>query len=479
MKKITNINFLNNILKNKQNKFLLIILFSAFIVRLLFILFGAKYLYGDNIYTTNDTPSYVNSFLNLLNHGYYTHDFRVEDAAFGRLPGYPFFWGIHYLIFGKATYLAVAITQAILDSLIVIFVFKIVEKLTKNQHAPYIGALIIAFNPFTIMWVSISTTEIFATFLSTLVLYVFLCKNWFYKKPVWLGLLIVLTLFTRVYLGILLPVILIAAFFIESNKKLFLRKAFLVLFSFLIAYSIWPIRNYLSYNKIELLKPKTAGYITLSDDVHSFRSWVYCWNVSDWDPWFEEIIHTNQQVNFPDEIFSNQQERLYADTLVELCRTCGGGFHAWTNSDILEKNCNDEIVKGFTKLKTSYTRNNFLNVYFIIPLKNLWKSFFDINFQSQKDSSFIKTMILTILALFRGLIISLGLFYALIKIRNSGFLLIALFSTFMLFFLTTIIRNIEIRYYIQVDIFLIISFSVFAGIIISKLKLFFNKKNKT
>lgn len=462
--------YVKHLLNYRENKVLFILFLGALIIRLLFVFFGAKYLYGDRIFETNDTFSYVQSFLNLLNHGEYTFDFGIKDAYFGRLPGYPFFWGLHYLIFGTKTFMAVAFSQSILDSLSVVLAYLIIFKVTKSLKAAKIGALIALFNPFTIMWVTINTTEIFATFLAVLVLYKVICKSWFYRKPLLLGLLLAACFYTRVYLIFLLPIILFVFFITSGNRKIAFKKGLVIVASFLFLYSFWPIRNYVFHDEIQFLKPKTAGYATLTEDVLSFRDWVYCWNSSDWSPWFEQIINTKEEVKFPKDVIINNEERLLVDSLIVMCRTCGGGFHSWKSSDILADNCNHDIAIGFNKLRKIYTKRSFLTVYVKIPLLNLQKAFFDFNIESVSSSSKLILMIFAFLVGLRGIIMVIGLVFSFIKFRTSLLLIIGLFSFFMLILLSLFIRQVEIRYLIQVDMYLIISFAVFLGLFIFKNK---------
>src|SRR5688572_22919140 len=95
-----------------KNPLLYILLLGLFL-RLLFLWKGAAIYYGpDSVHKNGDTFSYVLSFQNLAEKGHYTFDESIPDASFGRLPGFPFFYGLHYLVFGKSTaYVATAISQ--------------------------------------------------------------------------------------------------------------------------------------------------------------------------------------------------------------------------------------------------------------------------------------------------------------------------------------------------------------------------------
>lgn len=115
------------------------------------------------MYKFGDSDSYT-GFKTYLEHGIYSFDLTHPDARFGRMPGYPLFWGIHYVLFGEGVWKAIAISQAVLDSLSTLLVFLIVQKACSTK-AGLLSAVIHAVYPFSIMWVSITGTETVATFL--------------------------------------------------------------------------------------------------------------------------------------------------------------------------------------------------------------------------------------------------------------------------------------------------------------------------
>src|SRR5215208_5212074 len=112
-----------------QKRYMMIIAGVALFIRLAYILFGF-YSGGTSFFVNNDSFSYTDSIINFFEKGIYSFDVDFPDAAFGRLPGYPLFWGLHYLIFGKHAYFAVAITQAVLDSLATYLVYEVLINLT-------------------------------------------------------------------------------------------------------------------------------------------------------------------------------------------------------------------------------------------------------------------------------------------------------------------------------------------------------------
>src|SRR5215216_3445624 len=138
-------------IKAGRKRYVLLIACAALFIRLAYIIFGF-YSKGDSFFVNNDSFSYTDSIINFFEKGIYSFEPDFPDAAFGRLPGYPLFWGLHYLIFGKHAYFAVAITQAVLDSLATYLVYEILINLTKNRTTALLAALIYCSYFFSVFW---------------------------------------------------------------------------------------------------------------------------------------------------------------------------------------------------------------------------------------------------------------------------------------------------------------------------------------
>jgi len=342
--------------KNKKVDVLIIFLLALFI-RLLFLFYGAEVFYDGSIHLNGDSGSYSQSFINLYNTGQYTHDPNVPDASFGRLPGYPFFWGLHYMLFGvENVYFAVAVSQIVLDSVSAVLVFLIALFFVKNLTPAFISGTFYALYPFAIVWVPITGTETLASFLTLFLFYLFITKKHTTWHLILAGIILSLAFYTREYLGILLPLASLY-FWRKYGFQSGLQKSLILGLVFLLFYTPWPARNYFNHQKIILLKPATAGYARYTEDVASFRSWLFAWHPSDWNPWFEEIVHGSEKVEFPSWVFSTEDQKQTVNQLVELCRTCGSGFHVWrTNKPLARDDCNEEIKIGFQGLKASFVK---------------------------------------------------------------------------------------------------------------------------
>lgn len=100
---------------------------------------------------------------------------------------YPFFQAIIYKFAGWGNHQAVYIANAVLDSIVAVFVFLLLRFGFKRKFIAWIGLVLYAVNPFTSGYVGVGLSEILATFFIAGTLVVGL---WFIKKPgIFVGLL--------------------------------------------------------------------------------------------------------------------------------------------------------------------------------------------------------------------------------------------------------------------------------------------------
>lgn len=434
----------------------------AFSIRIVFLVWGAGYFYEQSIHLNGDSRSYTQSFLNLYYEGHYSHDFSVEDASFGRLPGYPFFWGLHYLLFGwEKVNFAVSFTQVFLDSFSAILVFLLAYQLTQRPKPSLIAGLVYAVYPFSLVWTTIVGTEILATFLTLLIAYILFQNANRIPHLVLIGFLLSFAFYTREYLGILVLFAGIYLFF-RNPFSLAIRKLSVILVVFTLLYLPWPIRNYLNHGRIVFLKPTTAGYAAYAEDVNSFRKWLFSWHPSDWQPYFDEIVFSDNDVNFPEWVFANNEERQKINHLIRLSRECGSGFSVWNPQRIIEKKpCTEEISSGFMDLRNSFIRNNPRVFFLDVPAKNVFKSFFNLRVDSQKNKSGVQYFVFQLLFFGRGVALIFALVAGLCcTVKVERYFLLGFFA-FMLLFISFYIRQVEMRYLLQAETLILPFLAIF------------------
>ncbi len=457
----------------KIDKIIFVILSLGLIVRILFLFYGADVYYGNLKFETSDTESYTQSFINLIEKGHYTFMPENKEAAFGRLPGYPFFFGIHYLLFGaKNALLAVAITQLLLDTINIFLLGAIAFRISGNLLANYITAFIYAVYPFSIVLTTITATESLSIFLISLWLYLLLRLDDRNKGYILVGITIAVCFFVREFLGIILPITCLYVFLKFKNHISFtqlFKRVLIISISFMSIYMWWPIRNYVYHEQVILIKPSGAGYLSVTEDVISFMNWYHSWSNDD-NKWFAEMI-SDDNVEFPEDIFASEDEKKLADSLVALSRNCGTGFYFRKNKAPYPENspnCNSTIAAGFTKLKTSYKKNHPIAYYFKIPLLNLQKAFFKSNIEKPKKG-FVDFIVRSFFAT-RSILLVLGVLYLFYAVRKKIALLpILLYFLFIYPFICFYLRSLEMRYIIHADVLLLIPAGILLALLIGKI----------
>lgn len=467
----------------KKNIFIIILL--GFIIRIIFYFFGAELYYGkSDFHLGGDTFWWVNFIVNLIEHGCYCNDVNDSLSCFARTPGYSFFIGVFYILSGKNTELALKLIpffQILLDCFCIYFIFSISSKSFNNTKIGLICSLLYSFYPFTIVWNVIVYAESLSIFLFLFSIYLIInSKNYFYF--IIAGIVLGIAILTRIQIIVSIPIFLFCVFYFLKLKKQtetnYLSKFFLFAIALIFTYSLWPIRNYLNYDKF-ILSQHLGDKYHWSPDYMKFME--YIWSVKvDHEPQLTQII-SNNQVTFPEASYIITQDSLLIDEMVKLARSCGEGFSYFSRSAgytdfVIKKEdcCNERLVEIFDTLINHQKKYNSTNYYLKVPLQNLKKSIFKTNLK--KASSEIVFNVGKLLFLMRTILIFLGLagilviFYKLKSKTNFITLLTFLYFIVWYFFQCFIYRNMEIRYLIHSDILLLITGSYLIHEILIKIK---------
>lgn len=180
-----------------------------------------------------------------------------ETPEILRTPGYPFFVGLLYYLFGIKPWVPIFF-QLLLDSVSCLLLYEIVLKFSNSRIALF-ASLFYAFDPFFIFYSVTLLSEILFIFL-LLVAALFFTKvieNNFTpasKMAICIaGLFFGLATLVRpisMYLIIVIPIYLF--FLFRYNRKYFVTRAILFATMFLLAISPWIVRNLLTFNSILL-----------------------------------------------------------------------------------------------------------------------------------------------------------------------------------------------------------------------------------
>lgn len=432
-------------------------------VRVAFLLWGAERYYGAGMerFVNDDSASYTQSVINLLTMGWYTFDPSVPDASFGRLPAYPLFWGLHALLVGAhRAHAAVAVTQTMLDTLGIYLIWAALRRTDLPSWAPWIAGLVLAVYPFSLVWITMSGTEAFGVFL--VLSFVFLLtRSRLPHGPLLIGALAGVAFLTRAYLLTLLPAALLYWVAQGTSWPELRRRAVLLFVAFGVVYLPWPIRNAVNHQRLVLVHPLTAGYVTFSPDFAAFRSWVYAWNPG-LEPYHQQVIRRETPMGFPPHVFSGPEEAREADRLVERAMECGTGFRSWGFLPVEGPDCDAEVAAGFDELRRSYASRHPIRTWIVVPALNLRKAAFKLDLERVWEGPSLSGYLTRAMFLWRSLWVLLGLAGIVAFWRRPVVLAVAMVSLPTYLAITGVFRQVEMRYLIQADVLLLLPAALLA-----------------
>lgn len=443
-----------------------IILLIGLILRISFAFWGAKYYFGSLKYHDSDTWSFLNSFLNLIKYGTYTFDFSNIDAYIYRGPIYSFFLGMHYFLFGSENlFKYVAITQSALDTLNGFLIYKILIEFNIPKKYACIGSIIYLLNPIFITYSTIAIAETTSTTISLLILYNSITAN-DTKKFLLLGSLCAIGVMTRQHLGLLLPAV---CLLLLINKKFLINQRLIYIFAigmgFALTVSPWFLRNTINLGIPTFLMGKTSGYNDFQEDFIAADRFYNLYFV-DVTPIIKSISTTGDD--------GIKDKKIFGDLIDEIRKAnksayeCGPSFilrrsyyqsNEENHSYKIQIECKEKVKKQFEELreKAINTNNNYF--YWNVPIENLKKSFFK-NELTKSNNNRAKHIIIGSIFSFRSVLMILGIL-SIFYIRQNTNIAILIFPISLIFYISVVMRHVEIRYYAQAESFLIILAIIF------------------
>lgn len=426
----------------------------ALVLRLLLSFLELSDLPGESSgsFINNDSFSYSKAAISILETGEFRFDPTHPESKYGRLPGYPLFWGLHYIVVGKENvYQAVAISQSLLDALLVILFFRIAMFLSRNKVAAYATSALYALNPIAIYWAPITGTETLGVFLSVLFFYVLFTKKdskWYF---VMVGLIGVSAFYVRPYLAVLM----VSAIIYFLVERVHLKNIAVSAGIFWLIFLIWPIRNYLESGELILVKTSSSGYHRYGSDVSSARQYIFTWS-TEFDYYMDKFLESGE-LNLPPEAIPDGYEASDILSTFNKAAQCGSGFNFWKDGTvILNSNCNDEIKAEFDQYRAALYKSSPIYSMTFVPIQN-WKKAL---FKSQTVAGNRPT-IERFIFFFRSVILVLSILGLLLfRGRWKERLALGIFALLIYVLITTILRQVEMRYLLQADAILIISFSM-------------------
>ena len=442
---------------SSSNFYLLIILFFGLILRLLFSFYFSKFYYGNVTFTFGDSYSFINPFFNLLKYGVYAFDINEIDSYFYRGPIYPFFWGIHYILFGEnLVFEAVAVSQSCIDVFSGYLVYKLLGLFGLPTKYSLLGMGMYLINPILLVHVPITGTETLAIFITLLYVHL-LVKAEDRSDYIKIGFLAGIALLTRQYLGILMP---IGVLYILLNNNLTFQKVkrsvILLFSSFLLTLTPWFLRNYINWGEPIILMGKTSGVQCYQEDFIAFNR-LYSLIYVDVTPIFNSISLCGKDTITDYKILGPFQKELW--NLNKMAFECGPSFYSRRNGinsrkDFnLRNNCKYEIINGYDNLRIKLIAKNGFFFEYKTAFSNLKKAVFKMNLTQQPTS--IKDFFIYFSFSYRIVYIVLGLVSIFFLFSNKKIIIIV-FPLFMIFYVAVVIRHVEIRYLAQAEAILIL-----------------------
>lgn len=243
-------NFWNKYFDSVETKYLFIITFVAFIIRLAFVIETQNTPVFENLFS--DSQIYHFWALNIVNSG----DWAGQEPYF-MAPAYPYFLAVIYSIFGQSIEI-VRILQVVLSSISIFFIYLIGRNLA-SKSVGYISAGMAAVYSVFIFYSGSILSETLQLFFY-LILYLLLTnkekitehKHWFY-----IGLIFGIAVIFRANILLFVPAVIIWLFF-QARKNEKIKKVFLKLAIFFLIGTSLPIlpitiRNYFVNNEFILL----------------------------------------------------------------------------------------------------------------------------------------------------------------------------------------------------------------------------------
>lgn len=467
----------------KNNTGITHILLLGLILRLIFTWFIAPaYFSRENINFDYDTSAWMDGLYHLVFDGEFNLRPGFEPTAYCRMPGYSLFMlpayalvYLYYVLQGidvKAhsemwwTVLKLtAYLQIVLDVLSIYFIYVISKKLLKNETVGIITAILYAFYPFIIVWNPVCYSEVPSVFFALWAIYLLVHKT----SPAYFilaGLSFGFAVLNRPQFAVMAPFVVFILLQVHGKlNAVFMKKAVLFYLFFAISYGAWPLRNYIRFNKI-IVTQDLSGFDNWNEDVIAFMQYIYGIK-AEWQPQFGQIL-SNQKVVFPKVAYTSVDDSLKLEYAVSLAKTCGSGFSKWDGywkapilQDNTQKDCAPEIAQIFNELREKQKNVNPFNFYVKVPLQNLKKALFK---SDLADNSTPARRLGGYLFYYRSVLLLAGIVGIAIMLykKQSVYTAIAIGSFFVLLYIYLCFgtspqcRNIEMRYFLQTDILMLI-----------------------
>jgi 4-amino-4-deoxy-L-arabinose transferase-like glycosyltransferase len=240
---------------------------------------GASTIQGAVIWSP-DSTYYLPPIKNILaGHGY-TIDPAQPDSRTRRTPGYPLFYGLHYVLFGEeGSFRVLRWTQLLLNAVAPVLLGWTVLWLGGQAALARASVVLYALSPFTTVYSFYTMTESLYPFLTVATLACF-ARGVQRRSGALLfaaGLGVAAVVLTRPVVGLLLPTLLLALWWIPAGGRgLAVRSGLLLTAGFALGMLPWVARNH-AVTGGRFVPLEGGNTIGFGPGFEAFRGWWSAW----------------------------------------------------------------------------------------------------------------------------------------------------------------------------------------------------------
>jgi hypothetical protein len=210
------------------------------------ILFGATLDSPDNAW-------YINQIKNYLDGLGFTIDPLDPIYSVRRTPGYPIFYGIHYLLLGEeGAHIVIPYTQTFLHALAAVFLFKTTFLIFTNVRIALFTGVLYGLSPFIVSFLFMTITESIFPAMIVFALYLIVSgyvKNSFFYS-ILAGIMVAVVVLVSPRNGLIMLFFIQLIFYFGAPEKMRRIKInFVFLSAFILTMMPWAIRNYVVMDK--------------------------------------------------------------------------------------------------------------------------------------------------------------------------------------------------------------------------------------
>ena len=245
-------------------------------------------LYGSTL-SSPDNAWYLNQIKNYLNGFGFTIDPLDPIYAVRRTPGYPLFYGLHYILFGESgAHKVIPYTQTFLHALAAVYFFKTSKLLFSNSKVAFLSALLYGLSPFIVSFLFMTITE--SLFPAMIVFALYFAVSAHVKKSLlrcmYAGIMMAVVALISPRNILLLLFLLPLAFYYKNLATAQIVKLNLVFITaFIITMSPWTIRNYFVFGKFVPLETYHLNHTMEDQNIKliALTRWWSTWGSPDKD----------------------------------------------------------------------------------------------------------------------------------------------------------------------------------------------------